>query len=103
MNGIHDMGGMHGLGAIVREEDEPVFHEEWEGRMQALARAMMAGSYFSLDEFRHAIERLEPSYYLRTSYYERMLEGAITLLSEKGVITQEEFDARLDDLAERKG
>ncbi len=103
MNGVHDVGGMHGLGPIVREEDEPVFHEEWEGRTLALARAMLGGEFFNLDEFRHAMERMEPSSYLRSSYYERWLEGSINLLLEKGVITREEFEARLDDLAERKG
>ncbi len=30
MNGIHDMGGMHGFGPVVVEEDEPVFHAPWE-------------------------------------------------------------------------
>ncbi len=98
MNGVHDMGGMHGLGPIVREEHEVVFHEEWEGRTLALARAMLAGLHFNLDEFRHAMERIEPSYYLTSSYYERWLEGTITLLLEKGVISQAEFDARLADL-----
>ena len=39
MNGIHDMGGMHGMGPIRREEDEPVFHEPWESRVFALRRA----------------------------------------------------------------
>jgi nitrile hydratase len=97
------MGGMHGLGDIVREEDEPVFHEKWEGRTLALARAMLGGSYFNLDEFRHAMERMEPSHYLRSSYYEHWLEGTITLLLEKGMFTQGEFEARLDDLAGRKG
>ena len=29
MNGIHDMGGMHGMGAIQHEKNEPVFHEAW--------------------------------------------------------------------------
>lgn len=33
MNGIHDMGGMHGFGAMEREDHEPVFHHEWEGRV----------------------------------------------------------------------
>ncbi len=103
MNGIHDMGGMHGLGPIVREESEPVFHEEWEGHALALARAMMGGEHFNLDEFRHAMERIEPSRYLRSSYYERWLEGTITLLLEKGVITRQELDARLSDLAKREG
>ena len=103
MNDVHDMGGRHGLGPIVREENEPVFHEEWEKRALALARAMRAGGHFSLDEFRHAIERIEPSYYLRSSYYQRWLEGTITMALEKGVITQDEFDARLADLAEGEG
>ncbi len=103
MNGIHDMGGMHGLGPVVREENEPVFHEEWEGRALALARAMLGGEHFNLDEFRHAMERIEPSRYLRSSYYERWLEGTITLLLEKGVITRDEFDTRLSDLAKGEG
>ena len=30
MNGVHDMGGMHGMGPIQCERDEPVFHEPWE-------------------------------------------------------------------------
>jgi nitrile hydratase len=25
MNGAHDMGGVHGFGAVVPEPDEPVF------------------------------------------------------------------------------
>ncbi|MCC2663013.1 MAG: nthB, partial [Geminicoccaceae bacterium] len=36
MNGIHDLGGMHGLGPIRPEPDEPVFHEDWERRMFGL-------------------------------------------------------------------
>ena len=38
MNGVHDMGGMHGMGPIEPEPNEPVFHEPWEGRVYALAR-----------------------------------------------------------------
>ena len=36
MNGIHDLGGMQGLGPVVREENEPVFHEDWERRIFAV-------------------------------------------------------------------
>ena len=32
MNGMHDLGGRHGLGPINPEKNEPVFHEKWEGR-----------------------------------------------------------------------
>jgi nitrile hydratase len=36
VNGVHDMGGMHGLGPIQYERNEPVFHAQWEGRAFAL-------------------------------------------------------------------
>ena len=42
MNGVHDMGGMQGLGPIEPEPHEPVFHEPWEARVFALVRAMGA-------------------------------------------------------------
>ena len=32
MNSIHDMGGMHGFGAIPIEDNEPVFHADWESK-----------------------------------------------------------------------
>ena len=40
MNGIHDMGGMDGMGPVTPEENEPVFHEPWEGRVYGLTRAL---------------------------------------------------------------
>ena len=40
MNGIHDLGGMHGFGAFVIERDEPVFHADWEKRV--FGTAMLA-------------------------------------------------------------
>ena len=40
MNGIHDMGGMHGLGPIAPEQNEPVWHAPWEARVYALSRAI---------------------------------------------------------------
>ena len=75
MNGIHDMGGMHGFGAVEIEENEPVFHARWEGRvvgMRALARAK---GMIVLDESRYAVERLDPADYLNLSYYERWLRS----------------------------
>ena len=89
MNGVHDMGGMHGFGPVNIEKDEPVFHERWEG----VVRAMMSrtnGRYYNLDEFRHAVERMPFDWYLRASYYERWLYAVETLLLEKGVVTPAE-------------
>ena len=90
MNGVHDMGGMHGFGPVDIERDEPVFHQRWEG----VVRAMMArtnGRYYNLDEFRHAVERMPSDEYLRAVYYERWLHAVETLLLEKGVITSTEL------------
>ena len=71
MNGVHDMGGMHGMGPVEYEKDEPVFHAAWEGRVYALNRALRAWRKWTLDTDRHGIEVLPPAEYLRMSYYER--------------------------------
>ena len=49
MNGVHDMGGMHGLGPVQHEQNEPVFHAPWEGRVFALNLAAGAWRKWSLD------------------------------------------------------
>jgi nitrile hydratase len=100
MNGIHDMGGMHGFGRVEREENEPVFHAAWEGRVFGLTRACGAQNLFNIDESRHAIERMAPADYLASSYYERWLDRNVRLLVEKGVITREELDRRMAQLSQ---
>jgi nitrile hydratase beta subunit len=98
MNGIHDLGGMHGLGPIRPDPDDPVFHEDWERRVFGLMIATFAGGNFNVDEFRHAIERMDPAHYLESSYYEHWLASIETLLVERGVLTREELDARKAEL-----
>src|SRR3989454_3939140 len=99
MNGIHDMGGMHGFGRVEREPTEPVFHAAWEGRVFGLTRACSVQHLFNIDESRHAIERMAPIDYLASSYYERWLDRNVRLLVEKGVITHEELERRMAQLA----
>jgi nitrile hydratase len=74
MNGIHDMGGMHGMGHIQHEKKEPVFHQRWESRAFALLMATweLVPKGVSV---RFAIEQIPPAEYLRMSYYERWLES----------------------------
>jgi nitrile hydratase subunit beta len=102
MNGIHDLGGMHGIGPIVREKDEPVFHADWERRMFGLFIAAFAGGHYNVDEFRHAIERMDPAEYLTSSYYEHWLHSLETLLVEKEVIKKEELEAKRAALAKEE-
>ncbi len=98
MNGIHDLGGMHGHGPINPEPDEPVFHAEWERRIFALGMAISVGRHYNMDEFRHAIERIDPAHYLESSYYEHWLCAMEALLIEKGVLSQAELDAKIGQL-----
>ncbi len=87
MDGIHDLGGMEGFGAIDVEADEPTFHERWHARVFALNGFGIGVLHaYNTDEYRHAVERMAPTDYLGASYYERMLTGVATLLVEKGTV-----------------
>lgn len=93
MNGIHDMGGMHGMGPIVEESNEPVFHQPWEGRIFAMNRAMGAWRKWNLDASRHSREVIPPAEYLLMSYYERWVYGTILLIVQSGLATRAEIDS----------
>lgn len=95
MNGPHDLGGMHGFGPVVHEENEPVFHGEWEKQVVGVMWAAWARRLYSLDEMRHGIERMAPADYLASSYYERWLASAEMLLAEKGIVSPDELEARM--------
>ena len=99
MNGVHDLGGLDGMGPIVVEQDEPVFHAEWERRVFGMFLPIFATGAFNIDELRHAIERMGAPAYLNTSYYEHWLHAYETLLVEKGVITAQELAAKRADVA----
>lgn len=93
MNGVHDLGGMHGFGPVVREANEPVFHADWERWTFRLAAALFARRSLKVDELRHSIERMAPAEYLTTTYYEHWLIGIERLLLEKGIVTAAEVEA----------
>ena len=93
MNGVHDMGGMHGMGPIQYERNEPVFHEPWEGRIFALNRAMSAWRKWNIDAFRHTGELIPAPEYLRISYYERWLYSLIELTVKSGLATRAEVES----------
>ena len=92
MDGIHDMGGMHGFGPIVREENEPLFHHRWERRVLGVAVAtpvpVPGGS-------RSNIENMDPAFYLSSSYYEKWLHSRIKGLIDAQVLTADELETRM--------
>ena len=94
MNGVHDMGGMQGMGSILREPNEPTFHAAWEGRVYALWRALRTrGGLWNLDAFRHGLETIAPADYLRMTYYERWFAWMLPTVVAAGDATQAEIDA----------
>jgi nitrile hydratase subunit beta len=94
VDGIHDLGGLQGFGAVEVEPHEPVFHADWERRAFALTQAAGRRGYLA-GRFRHAIERMDPAWYLSSPYYEHWLTGAATALVEAGIISVGELDERL--------
>jgi nitrile hydratase subunit beta len=93
MNGVHDMGGMQDMGPIVREKNEPVFHQPWEGRVFALAFALFAWRKWNIDATRYEQELIPPADYLRMSYYEKWLAYLMGLLVKRGLVTSAELES----------
>jgi len=93
MNGVHDLGGMHGLGPInpQPEVEEPVFHEEWEKRVFGLTLAAGFLGKWNIDMSRYSRERQHPIDYLRHTYYENWLAGLKKLLVEAQLLNSEEL------------
>lgn len=95
MNSIADMGGMEGFGPINPEQNEPVFHEEWEKRCFALFLTSAAAVGYGVDEFRHGMESLPPIHYLSATYYEHWLGAFEKIFAERGLILPPELDDRV--------
>ena len=94
MDGVHDLGGKQGFGRVRHGPDAAVFHAEWEKRMNALYGLAVKHGIFNMDEYRHAIERMEPRHYMGAGYYERTLTSLATLCVEKGVLTLQDLEQR---------
>lgn len=91
--GVHDMGGTRGYGAVMLEADEPAFHAEWERRAFALTIAMAMPGGWNIDMSRAARENRPAEDYLSKSYYELWLAGLEKLMAERNLVTQDEIAA----------
>src|SRR3954454_2878644 len=91
MNGAHDMGGMHGMGPIDTDPNDPLFHAEWEKRAFAITLALGFHGRWNIDMARHARENRHPLDYLGSSYYELWLKGVERLAVDTGMISAEEL------------
>ena len=88
MNGIHDMGGMTGMGPIEQEPEEPVFHAEWERRVFALSMRIPIGR-----SFRFELEKIPAANYLCMSYYERWFKVLADAVLRNNLATSTELES----------
>src|SRR5262249_50777422 len=91
MNGVHDMGGMQGMGPIDAEPNEPVWHARWEARVFALRRAMGAWRNWNIDATRYQVELVPPAEYLARSYDARQFVAFLVMLERHGFVTSAEL------------
>jgi Nitrile hydratase beta subunit len=93
---IHDRGGWPGAGPIDRAEHE---YSLWERRTDAIRSVLGAKQLIRVDELRRAVESIEPAQYEQLRYYERWLVAIEALLVEKGLLTREEIDRKMEEWA----
>ena len=93
MNGIHDLGGMHGYGPVSIEPNEPAFHHDWEARVMGMTFPVLVQSGATPDKHRHAVERMMPAHYLSSPYFEHWLHALETLLLDKDLVTKAELES----------
>ena len=91
MDGIHDLGGRQGFGAIEVYEPEEPFHEPWEARVRGIVNAISRPSDWSIDWFRHCRELIDPTDYLTRPYFDQWLQTYAAMMVNSGVATVEEL------------
>ena len=102
MDGIHDLGGMEGFGLLQIEENEPVFHADWEARTMAMRVLMGFWRKWNIDAGRHSIENLPPADYLGFSYYEKWLASLVNLMVGAELVTVDEVKKGVSATAAKK-
>ena len=78
--------------------------EPWEKRIEAILRCMQLREkpIVTIDELRHAIERMPPKDYDTLTYYERWIAALTTVLVEKGVLARAEIEQRMAKLKDAR-
>ncbi|WP_320203198.1 nitrile hydratase subunit beta [Agrobacterium rosae] len=96
MNGVHDLGGMDGMGPVGPTGWEPTYHAEWEKAAWAFFPFCARAGMYGLDEFRHHLEKLHPVHYFTAFYYEHWVHATEEIGLQKGYWTEAELKKRTD-------
>ncbi len=98
MDGVHDMGGMHGFGRVVEPGGELAYHERWEPRVFAIQMLVGLEGLGAGPGGRAVREEMDPAGYLTASYYERWLYSAEQRLLRKGTLAPGDVEAMMERL-----
>jgi hypothetical protein len=91
MRGPHDVGGLT-AGPVDTAPHAMTF---WEKQIDAMNQLLAQKGIRKTDENRRAIEALGDDAYNTLSYYERWTAALARILIDKGVLTQDEIDAKV--------
>jgi len=97
IDGIHDMGGMHGFGPVVVPGCDEAYEEQWEVRTFAMS-TIVGIEGLGKGGGRPIREEMEPEHYLHASYYERWLWSTEQRLLRRGTIEPGEVEAWVERL-----
>lgn len=99
MRGPHDVGGLP-AGPVDTEPHDMTF---WEKQIDALNTLLAQKGFRKTDENRRYVEMLGHDAYNALSYYERWTAALTRQLIDKGVLTQDEVDAKVAEVRDRLG
>jgi hypothetical protein len=99
MRGSHDLGGLP-AGPVDTETHNPTF---WEKQIDAMNMLLAQKGLRRTDENRRYVEMLGKDAYDRLTYYERWTAALARQLIDKGVLTQDEVDAKVAEIRSKLG
>ena len=99
MRGSHDLGGLP-AGPVDTAPHDPTF---WEKQIDAKNMLLAQQGLRRTDENRRYVEMLGQDAYDRLTYYERWTAALARQLIDKGVLTQDEVDAKVAEIRTKLG
>ncbi len=94
MRGPHDVGGLP-AGPVDPEAHVPT---DWDKMIDGTLMALVKRGVTRPDEMRRCVEQLGAEGHARLFYYERWCAALMRIVIEKGLVTQDEIDARVSEL-----
>lgn len=96
---VHDVGGLD-FGAIDRSEHDLALWEKRTDAMLILLTGPKKGA-FKIDALRRVIEDYGQQVYDRSEYYEKWIRAVRNLVVEQEILSREEIEARMAELAKK--